>query len=624
MALLLFILLKDAAWAKQFTAADTTLCRSYEDSVNLYSQRFDAVDSMLFYADIMLECCKETKNSKGIVTALSVIGVGHFRKSDYTVAMKYYREAEAIALENNDSSSVAKLRINIGNSYAKQDSLKQALTTFLAAATIFEQLGDSVHLAYLYNSMAGTMGMVGNVEERLRYSILAHRFYGERLSDIMGLGIGANLTHHLEQANLLDSAERFGLRVLAASQKAGVEKTEAQVLNYLAGISLRNEKYEEAVQRCQQALTKEGKISAHWLFNDLYSYMGEAFMKLGRNKEALTALETGLKYAKADKGSRSYILSYSRLHELYAKEGRFDKAYEYLHLYSNLRDSVYKVENAANVNELQTKYETEKKEQAIRELDQANQLSQLRVRQRTTLAILVAVLMLVAIAVVYFRSRQRVLQQERIALDNRLRSLRVQMNPHFIFNALSAIQNYLISGKDIRESTRYLSNFAKVMRAFLEFNQKELVSLEKEMQALELYLGIQKLRFDNGFTHAFNLDEEIEPEMIEIPPMLLQPFVENAIEHGIRNVTDGHIDINYHLKGNELVMEVVDNGVGRGHTASEKPKVDGKTSLATGITAERIALLNRNSRKGHRFEITDANPDGSGTKVVFHIPLKNG
>jgi len=571
----------------------------------------------------MFNCCQATQDPKGMTSALSVLGVGYFRKSDYAAAMKYYREAEAIALANNDSSSVAKLRINIGNSYAKQDSLKQALTVLLSAAKILESLGDSVHLAYLYNSLAGTMGMVGNVEERLRYSLMAHRFYGQRLGDIMGLGIGANLTRHLEEANMLDSAERFGLRVLVASRNAGIEKTEAQVLNYLAAISIRNGNYEEAVERCRQGLTKEGKISADWLFNDLYSYMGEALMKLGRDKEARVALETGLKYAKADKASRSHILSYSRLHELYAKEGQFDKAYKYLHLYSNLRDSVYRVENAANVNELQTKYETEKKEQAIRELDQANQLSQLRVRQRTTLAILVAVLMLVAIVVVYFRSRQRVLQQERIALDNRLRSLRVQMNPHFIFNALSAIQNYLISGKDIRESTRYLSNFAKVMRAFLEFNQKELVSLDKEMQALELYLGIQKLRFDNGFTHTFNLDEEIEPEMIEIPPMLLQPFVENAIEHGIRNVTDGHIDINYRLVGNELVMEVVDNGVGRTRTAVDRPKTEGKTSLATGITAERIALLNRNSRKGHRFEIMDANADGSGTKVVFHIPLKN-
>ena len=109
------------------------------------------------------------------------------------------------------------------------------------------------------------------------------------------------------------------------------------------------------------------------------------------------------------------------------------------------------------------------------------------------------ILALLITAGIFFVSRQRLMKQERKTLENRLLSLRVQLNPHFIFNALTAVQNYMLSGKDLREATKYLSNFAKVMRAFLEYNQEEEITLEKELHALEMYVGIQKLRFSNGF-----------------------------------------------------------------------------------------------------------------------------
>jgi tetratricopeptide (TPR) repeat protein len=622
MATVLLVAQCVAVRAQQFSAADTTVCKAYADSVGMYAQRYDAVDTMLHHAARLLDCSRATGDLEGQAMAQSVLGVGHFRKSDYAAAMRHYREAERVSLLDGDSSSVAKVRINIGNTYMKQDSLEQGLRALLSATEMLEALKDSAYLAFVYNSIAGTMGLVGNVNERLRYSQLAFGYYGRKLSDPIGLGIAANLTHHLEQANLLDSAETLGLRVLEASRKLGVKKTEAQVANYLSVVAFRTDRFDVAVERCRQVLAFEGTLTMDWLFNDAYSYLGQALMKLGRNREALEAMEKGLRYAHADKSSRAFLLSYASMHGLYASEGRFKEAYEHLQLYSTLRDSLDRTENAAVINELQTKYETAKKEQAIRDLDQQNRINELKVRQRTILGLLVALVMLVFVALVYFRSRQRELKQERIALDNRLRSLRVQMNPHFIFNALSAIQNYLISGKDMRESTRYLSNFAKVMRAFLEYNQQELITLDKEVDALELYLGIQKLRFDNGFTHEIDIDPELEPEVTQVPPMLLQPFVENAIEHGIRNVENGHIRLSYRMEGDELVMEVTDNGVGRSRSAIDRPKAEGKTSLATSITEERIALLNRNGKGRHRFEVADANPDGSGTSVTFHIPLQ--
>jgi LytS/YehU family sensor histidine kinase len=220
-------------------------------------------------------------------------------------------------------------------------------------------------------------------------------------------------------------------------------------------------------------------------------------------------------------------------------------------------------------------------------------------------------------------SRQRIARQRQAAIENRLVSLRMQLNPHFIFNALSAIQNYILSGKDVREATRYLSNFAKVMRAFLEFNQTETISLEKEIEGLELYIGLQKVRFNQAFEHEVIVSDEIDPSDTLVPPMMLQPFVENAIEHGLRGMDQGRLTLSYSIEGQSLVMVVSDNGRGRNKAGSEQQnKAFEKQSLATRITAERIALLNASKREKerYRFEISDLNADGTGTVARFCIP----
>ena len=200
----------------------------------------------------------------------------------------------------------------------------------------------------------------------------------------------------------------------------------------------------------------------------------------------------------------------------------------------------------------------------------------------------------------------------------------MQLNPHFIFNALTAIQNYILSGKDVKQATRYLSNFARVMRAFLEYNQEELITLDKEIGALELYIGMQKMRFQNGFEHVIEVDEEIDPEEIQVPPMLIQPFVENAVEHGLRNLPDGRLSLKYNVVGEELEMIVMDNGLGRKNSGSSSDtKRFEKQSLATKITQERVDLLNAQARSkvAYGFNINDLYEDGTGTVVTFKIPL---
>jgi len=202
------------------------------------------------------------------------------------------------------------------------------------------------------------------------------------------------------------------------------------------------------------------------------------------------------------------------------------------------------------------------------------------------------------------------------------------MNPHFIFNSLTSIQNFILD-EEADKASKYLSLFSKLVRNILDSSTEEHVTLQEEIQTIENYLELQKIRFHDKFDYTIDVDEAIHPENIVIPPMLAQPFIENSIEHGIKHrKTKGDIFIRFRLKKGSIVFEVEDNGVGR-----EKAKDilfhqnKEHKSLATAITLERIRVLNK--RRRHKIalrieDLTSENNKPTGTLVVIDIPINFG
>jgi LytS/YehU family sensor histidine kinase len=193
------------------------------------------------------------------------------------------------------------------------------------------------------------------------------------------------------------------------------------------------------------------------------------------------------------------------------------------------------------------------------------------------------------------------------------------MNPHFIFNALIAIQSFMYKN-DLRDASRYLSSFAKLVRAILENSRNEYITLDKEIQWLENYMSLQLLRFDNQFEYEIELDEEIDTYDCLIPPMLTQPFIENALEHGLKAIDyKGKIKVKFYQTADFLKIEVEDNGVGLEQSAKVNRNKKHE-SLATKITEERLMFLNKNSKVKIAIEVNNIEP--TGTKVAFTVPIK--
>jgi len=258
-------------------------------------------------------------------------------------------------------------------------------------------------------------------------------------------------------------------------------------------------------------------------------------------------------------------------------------------------------------------------------LSKENEFKDIRINQsRIIVFSLVALVVLVALlAIGFIRQTGFREQQKSLLLQQKL--FRLQMNPHFIFNSLASIQGF-ISEKDPRTANRYLSRFAKLIRNILDSSVEEFIPLEEEISTIENYLELQKVRYEGKFDYVIEVDESIDKEMMTIPPMLAQPFIENAVEHGIMHKESiGNIRIKIKQNQNMILLEIEDDGVGREKAGEILADRDpGHQSMATAITRERIEVLNKKLKKKITFEILDMKDDRDipiGTKVKFKIPV---
>ncbi len=272
--------------------------------------------------------------------------------------------------------------------------------------------------------------------------------------------------------------------------------------------------------------------------------------------------------------------------QLYAREQDYKNAYDYQLLYRQAMEQYFFAEKDSELKELQVKYEAEKKDK---------EAEMLRLQ----------------------------------ASGLQLKALRAQMNPHFVFNALNSVQHFITSN-DATQAAKYLAQFAHLMRQSLEYSELEYISLEKEIDFIRNYLAInEKLRFENKLRYEIEVDEDIEEDILGVPSLIIQPYVENAIEHGIRSKKDGLIRIHFSLLDEQMVRcTIEDNGVGRRQAQLQRdlnPNLKRHRSLGTKITQDRLDILLRtNNRDENPVLITDlfdADGQPSGTRVDVMIPV---
>lgn len=207
-----------------------------------------------------------------------------------------------------------------------------------------------------------------------------------------------------------------------------------------------------------------------------------------------------------------------------------------------------------------------------------------------------------------------------------IHALRAQMNPHFIFNSLNSINRFILQSNK-NQASQYLTKFSKLVRLVFHNSQSSLVTLDSELEALDIYLELEKLRFDNHFEYHIIVHEEIDSSALLVPPLIIQPFAENAIWHGLMHKDEcGHLSINISMEDDTIVCKVTDDGIGRKKSAEIKNGLPAKhKSMGMRITSDRIALLQQQKLMYNAILVNDLIlPDGSagGTEVIIKLPIK--
>jgi tetratricopeptide (TPR) repeat protein len=575
-----------------------------------------------------LAIAEELNNPDGLSECFSEIGIVYKNQGRLSEALNYYEKALAMAQKGTDASWVASCMINIGNIYKEKNLLITSLNYYLDALNILEKLGHDRRIAACYQSIGDVYSQQLDFDKALNYFNKSLKLAVKTEDRVRETGCYLSLGSVSAQKRDYDAARHYYNKALKLYEKTGYRHEMDDCYILIGDSWLEEHNYEEALLNYNKAL----EIS---LQEEDIAGLAEISANLGRiyilKKQYQKARDFGIKslgYAEKCASLDLMVAAHSILSDAYEAMGQHSTALMHQKRYAVLKDSLFSAEKFKTITEMEVKYESAKKEQQLALLQQQTEVQQLKLesRKRGLFASFLGTVMVLLIAYLLIRHSRLKAKQKATELEQRL--LLSQMNPHFIFNSLIAIQGYIYKNEPILAGD-FLAKFADLVRITLESSREGFITLEKEIKMLEAYLALQKLRFEQKFDYTISIDPNLEEQEIKLPAMFAQPFIENAVEHGLRHRSSGGLlKVDYSLQSECCIrISIEDNGVGREVSKQIEHKQHHK-SLAMNITNERLAVLSKAFKQQFSLrliDLKDAEGNCTGLRVEMDIPVrKNG
>ena len=346
----------------------------------------------------------------------------------------------------------------------------------------------------------------------------------------------------------------------------------------------------------------------------------------------------------SETGARQYIRdAHEMLYKLFDVQQKNDSAYHHLRLYTALKETIDADQAEQKLAFFRSEIETEKAQAGIDRLQKEKQLQELQ-----KYALIVFIVFLLGMGLIVFRNillkrkserHQRELAENELkmqtfenartkaefqqqATELEMQALRAQMNPHFIFNSLNSINRFILQNNS-EQASEYLIKFSKLVRLILQNAQDSLISLESELESLGLYLELEALRLENRFDYKITLSKDLDLFALKVPPLIVQPYAENAIWHGLTHKEEkGHLEINVSEENGYLFFKITDDGIGRNKAAMLSNAYGiRKKSLGSKITADRIAMMHGNGLGVTINDLVSAEGNALGTEVIVKISV---
>lgn len=553
----------------------------------------------------------------------NIIGKRFRNRSLYGEAMKCHQRALSIAQKINHVGLLTDVYNQIGVVYRRTDDNAMALDMHLKALGLAEQIKDTFNISVSINSIGNVNFNLGRHHTAIEYFIKSLE-----LSDLMDNTLGKAINYNnigecWLKLNNPDSALFYQFLSLDLNSKIGSYIGQSICFNSLGAAYIAKGEPEKALDYLHKSLRINRKVGDLMQVSITLGKIGQTYLQMKNYTKAQDYLLNSYELA-CSIGSKFQAEETARLlSNLFDQKKNYSKALSYFKTASVYKDSILNEKNMFHLTTMEAVLDSETQREKIIRLNQES-IKQQSILDRQHLLIV----FFIVIVVVFFLVSTLLIYQNRLRtkyrnLKHQQKLLRSQMNPHFIFNALSAIQVYVLEN-DIEKSTRFLTDFARLMRQVLRSSNHDYISLKEETEILKYYLDLQKLRFAAPFDYYIEVDDTFDSENIVVPPMITQPFVENAIEHGLKSIDrDGHLNIRFKKVGPQLIVEVEDNGVGIGASIA-KDKGKNHESMAIKITKERLDVIRNDSGGKVGLEIIDKkniNPFDRGTIIRIILPL---
>ena len=408
-----------------------------------------------------------------------------------------------------------------------------------------------------------------------------------------------------------DSSAYYYKLVIKEGTKIGWKRAVSTGIGNLANIFKKQGEYDKALKVHLRAVELESEAGNTMGVCLEYLQIAEIYRIMKEYKKAISWTAKAYELADNNKFIKRKMEAAEQLSTMYNTIGDYKNAYIFLRQSKTLSDSIAQNENKKYLTEIESKYQDELKAKKIQLLEVQNQISATRLRY-TVIFIIFSVI----IAVMFFQyyRKRNIFRTNEL----RLQALSAQMNPHFIFSVLGAIQAYMYKN-DAKKSAYFLERFAKLSRAMLNSVEKKSVSLENEIENIKIYIELEQFRYDNSFTYKIDCKVE-EPAFVQIPPMILQPFVENAIKHGLSNKKEnGRLSITIEEKENQIHVVIEDNGPG---FKTSKNKSHESKSLK--ILKRRRIIMQKQLKKPLHCKIeniADIRPQETGVRISVSLPI---
>lgn len=554
-----------------------------------------------------------------------VIGEINEQINEWTLALENYTKAyQRLAVRYASSPEYARTLRGLGNTYLKLANYDQALTyynqTLALRLNATEKAERQLDISEVYFQKGDYAQALAQVEEIK---------INQKVGDDVLLGKIQNQkakiyarTNKVDQANSLYQSSQQNMRAAGNAAPAKEEEALKSTKEEISEVLREQKRYDEDISLRNQSID----------FNLESNNLGEAskdkielsksLAAKGETNEAIQQLKEAAVLADSVSNPKEQAAAYLNLATLYEKNGRTADA---LKTYQKYSEAVSRTEQQTETNQ-QQKAELIRKQKEIETISNevvAGQREEQTLLQQQQLIIygLLAIIAIILVTSYFIYKNAQTSKRANQLLA--LKSLRGQMNPHFIFNALNSV-NQFISQNDERSANKYLSEFSKLMRLVLENSQEDFITLQKEEEIISLYVKLEHYRFRDKFDYTVSIDETLNKEVIQLPPMLIQPYIENAVWHGLRYKQDkGILKLEFVRNNGNMQVNITDNGIGRAKSAQLKTE-NQKKHNSTGLKniQERLQILNTVYKTNYTVHIEDLANDG-GTRVIISIPVSN-